>query len=121
MTFGVRTYSPRVSKVDLIDPDENDSDPSGSCTSFGLPFGRSKGAVKSSDDNVRDTHANGTSDEDGLATKLINVEDGRDGGEHKQDTADTTGQKRSGVASQTQVLEDESGVVQNSVDSRPYT
>ena len=68
---------------------------------------------------MRNTHADGTSDEDGLATKLINVKNSRDGGEHEQDTTDTTSQERGGVASQTQVLEDESGVVQDSVDTRP--
>jgi hypothetical protein len=77
--------------------------------------------VQPSDNNVRDTHAEGAGDEDGLATKLVNVEDGGNGGEHEQDTTNTTGQKRSGVASQTQVLEDESGVVENSVDTRPCT
>jgi hypothetical protein len=70
---------------------------------------------------VRNTHTDGTSDEDGLTTKLIDVEDSRDCGEHEQDTTNTTGQKRTCVASQTQVLEDESGVVQNSVDTRPCT
>jgi hypothetical protein len=77
--------------------------------------------VQTSDNDVRDTHAQGAGNEDGLATKLIDIEDGGDRGEHEQDTTNTTGQKRSGVASQTQVLEDESGVVENSVDTRPYT
>lgn len=75
--------------------------------------------VQTSDDDVRDTHTDGTGDEDGLATKLIDVENGGDGGEHEQDTTNTTSQKRSSIASQTQILEDESGVVENSVDTRP--
>lgn len=113
------TYSPRVSKVDLVDPDEYNGNPASGFASTTSPAARSKVTVQSSDDDVRNTHADGTGDEDGLATKLIDVKDGRDGGEHEQDTADTTSQKRSGVASQTQVLEDESGVVQNGVDTRP--
>lgn len=85
------------------------------------PVRGSKGAVQSSDNDVRDTHANGTSDENRLTTKLINVENGRNGCEHEQDTTNTTSQERGCVASQTQILEDESGVVQNGVDTRPYT
>jgi hypothetical protein len=54
-----------------------------------------------------------------LATKLIDVKNGRDSGEHEQDTTNATSQKRTCVTSQTQVLEDESGVVQNSIDTRP--
>lgn len=117
ITFKTQTYSPRVSKVDLVDPNKDDGDPTSSTMAH--PVCRSVGAVKSSDNNMRDTHADGTSDKNGLTTKLINVKNGRDGGKHEQDTANTTGQKRAGVASQVQVLEDESGVVQNGVDTGP--
>jgi hypothetical protein len=75
--------------------------------------------VQTSDNQMRDTHTEGTDNENGLATKLIDVKNGRDSGEHEQDTTNATSQKRTCVASQTQVLEDESGVVQNSVDTRP--
>jgi len=113
------THSPRVSKVDLVDPNEHNSDPTSGLACTASPVARPKVTVQSSDNDVRDTHADGTGDEDGLATKLIDVKDGRNGGEHEQDTTDTTSQKRSGVAGQAQILEDESGVVQNSVDARP--
>lgn len=113
------THSPRISKVDLVDPNEYNGDPTSSFSSRSLPFRGSIGTIETSDNDVRNTHADGTSDEDGLATKLINVKNSRDGGEHEQDTTDTTSQERGGVASQTQVLEDESGVVQDSVDTRP--
>lgn len=115
----VVTHSPRVSEVDLVDPDENNGDPTSDCTLVTCPARRSKVTVQSGDDDVRNTHADGTSNEDRLATKLIDVQDSRDGGEHEQDTTNTTGQERTCVASQVQVLEDERSVVQNSVDTRP--
>lgn len=115
----VVTHSPRVSKVDLIDPDEYNGNPTSGFTSTAGPAAGSEVTVQSSDDDVRNTHTDGTGDEDGLAAKLIDVKDSRDGGEHEQDTTDTTSKKRSGVASQTQGLEDESSVVQNSVDTGP--
>lgn len=114
------THSPRVSKVDLIDPDERDGNPTSSFARGTTPLRRSIVTVQTSDNQMRDTHTEGTNDENGLATKLIDVKNGRDSGEHEQDTTDTTGEKRTRVASQTQVLENESGVVQNSVNARPY-
>jgi hypothetical protein len=113
------TYSPRVSKVDLVDPDEHDGNPTSNFTRVTTPLRRSIVTIQTSDDQMGDTHTDGTSDENGLATKLIDVKDGRDSGEHEQDTTNATGQERACVASQTQVLENESGVVQDGVNTRP--
>lgn len=111
------THSPRVAKVDLVNPHEDHSYPARGRFSF--PSGRSVSAVQTGDNDVRNSHADSTRDEDGLATKLINVENGGNSGKHKKNTTNSTSQERCCVASETQVLEDEGGIVQDGVDTGP--
>jgi hypothetical protein len=53
------------------------------------------------------THTDGTSDEDWLPSKLIDIQHGRDGGKEKQDSTNAACKQGSGVTSQAQVRENE--------------
>lgn len=98
------TYAPGVTKVDLINPHKNDGNPAGSF--MGCPV-LAEGSIQSGNNNMRNTHPNSTSNQDGLAPKLINVQNGRDSGKEHEDTADTTSKQGSGVSRETEILEDE--------------
>ena len=56
----------------------------------------------------------------GLRPPLVHVEHRRDGGKEKEDAADTTCEQGSRRSGETQILEDERGIVENGIDARPW-
>lgn len=98
------TYAPGVAKVDLVNPNKNDGNPSSSLV--GSPV-LVEGPIQSRDNDMRDTHAESTGNQDGLASELVNIQDGGDGGKEHENTADTASKQRGGVSREAQILEDE--------------
>lgn len=74
-----------------------------------------EGSVKTGDNEVRYTHSKCSGDEEGSASKSVNVQNGRDGSEEEKDAAHTRRQEGCRVASKTQVLEDELEIVRLSL------
>ena len=64
-------------------------------------------AIKTSHNEMRNTHANGSCDQDGLASKLINIEDCRNGGQKQENTTHSASKQRDSISSETQVFENE--------------
>lgn len=106
--------SPRVSEVDDEQPDHSDGGPTSSRVSLPLilVLGEDDG-----DNDVAGGHSNGADDKDGLTTELVDVCYSGEGSEPHDNTNDTGGEERGGVAAQTEVLEDRGCVVQDSVDT----
>lgn len=66
-----------------------------------------EGSIQSRDNDMRDTHAYSAGDKDRLAPKLINIQDGRDGGKEHENTTDTASEQGCSVSCEAQVLENE--------------
>lgn len=64
-------------------------------------------------------HDEGSGDEDGLATHIIDPDDGRDRRKEHDNTDDTSREQGKRVASEAEVLEDGRCVVKNGVDTSP--
>lgn len=82
------TYTPRIPKINFIDPNKNNRNPTSH--RMRLPT-RTETAIQRCDDNVRDAHSDGSDYKDWLTPELVDVEDGWDGGEEHEDTADAAG------------------------------
>lgn len=102
----------RVTEVNGVQPDENDSSPGRTLMVVPVVLVR---ASDTGDDEVGYRHAETADDENRLTAETIDEEDGRDGGEEHDDADHTGGKKRDGTASQTDTLEDEGGVVEDRV------
>jgi hypothetical protein len=101
-------YTPGITEVDLVDPHKHNSNPPGSLVS--RP-GRPERPIKTSDDEVRDAHAQRASNQDGLPAESVDVENSRDGCAEEEHTPDAAGEQRRGVSSETEVLEDEGRII----------
>lgn len=82
------THAPGVAKVNLINPHEDDGDPSSSF--MGCPV-LAVSSIQSRHYDMGDTHTHSTGNQDGLASELVNVQDGRDGGKEHENAANTAG------------------------------
>jgi len=74
---------------------------------------------KDGDDEVAECHKPGTSNKDRLTAQLVDVHDSGDSEEEHDNTDDTGGEQRDGVASEAESLEDLRSVVKDSVDTSP--
>lgn len=108
----VWAFDLRVTEVDGVQPDEDDSSPGRTLVVVPVVLVR---ASNTSDDEVGNRHPETSDDENRLTAETIDEENGRDGGEEHDDADHTGGKKRDGTASQTDTLEDEGGVVENRV------
>lgn len=110
------TGAPGETEAGGEEPDKGTSDPTSS--DVGGPIVTASGN-DDGDDHVAGTHDGSTGDQGGLTSPCVNVEHSRDGGNEEDDTDDSGCKKRDGVALQTDLLEDERGVVEDEVDPRP--
>ena len=108
--------TPRVTEVHNEEPDHGYGTPTSTRCGANLPLGLVRGK-DSGDNNVASSHANSTDDKDGLTAELVNVGDGREGGNPHDDTDNTGGKEGCCVTAEAEVLEDSRGVVQDSVDT----
>jgi len=81
-----RARSPRVAEEDDEDPDHDDGRPAGTGVRGPVVL---EGSHDAGDDEMAHTHTDGAADQDGLASELVDVHDGRDGGEPHDDADDT--------------------------------
>lgn len=82
------THAPGVAKVDLINPHEDYGDPSSGF--MGGPV-LTVSAVQSRHNDMGNAHSHSASNQDGLASELVNVQDGWNGGKEHENAADTAG------------------------------
>lgn len=71
------------------------------------------------DNDLAHGHADRSRDHHGLAAQLVDVEDGRHGGDAVEDADDAGREQRRRAAGQAERLEDGRGVVQDRVDAGP--
>jgi hypothetical protein len=90
----------RITKVNGIKPDKDNSSPSSALMRFGAIIGRSGGfpicSISGSDtsnDEVGDGHANAADDENLFSAKSVDVQDGGDCGEEHDDAHHSSGEK----------------------------
>lgn len=81
--------------------------------------GRAERPIKTSDYEVRDTHAQRTSNQDGLPAESVDVENSRNGRAEEEHTPDAAGEQRRGVSCEAEVFEDERRIIQDRIDARP--
>ena len=87
--------TPRVAEINDEEPDEGDGGPAGGFVRGPLV---DVDAEEDGDDGVANAHADGTSDHDGFAAQIVDVEDGGDGGEEHGDADDASREEGGGVA-----------------------
>lgn len=109
-----RDRAPRVGEVDGEQPDEDDGGPAGVAVRGPV---RHEAALDTGDDRVAHHHTDGTADQELLAAKVVEPEDGWDGEEDLEDTGDTGGEQGDSSGSEAEGLEDLGSVVQNGVDT----
>jgi hypothetical protein len=90
----------RITEVNGVKPDKDNSSPSSALMGFGAIIGRSSGfpicsisSSNTSDDEVGDGHADAANDEDLLSAKSVDVQDGGDRGEEHDDTHHSGGEE----------------------------
>ena len=110
-------YAPGITKVDLIDPHKDNSNPPGSLVSGPAVAKRS---VETGDDEVGDAHSHSSGDQDYLSAESVDVEDCWDCCGEEEDTTDAAGKERCGVAREAEIFEYESRIIQYRVYSRPW-
>jgi hypothetical protein len=88
-------HTPGIRKVDDENPNEDDRNPA---SGFVFVEGMLVGSNDTGDDEVTRSHANRTSDEDLLASNLINPKNGRDCKEEFHDADHAGCEERNGVA-----------------------
>ena len=101
---------PAVSEVDDEKPNHRDGRPTRSLMSGPLMLVDTE---EDGDDCMTDTHGNGSCKQDGFSAKLINVEDGRNGGEEHGYAHYACCKKAGGVTRGAQRFEDGRGVVED--------
>ena len=111
------SYAPGITEVYLVDPDKDNSNPSSSLVGWPIVTKRS---VETSDNEVGDTHSQGSSNQNGLSAEPVDVQYCRDCRGKKEDAANTTSKERCCVSSQAQIFEYECCIIQDSVYTRPY-
>lgn len=92
------THAPGIAKVDFVNPHKNNCNPASS--SMGCPV-CAVGSLQTCHNDMRDTHSNSTRNEHGLAPKLINIQNGGDGGNEHENTTDTAREQRDGISCET--------------------
>jgi hypothetical protein len=109
----------RVTEVNSVKPDKDNSSPASALMGFGAIIGRggsfpvlSVSGSDTSDDKVGNGHANTTNDEDCLPAKSVDVQDGRDRGEEHDDANNSSCEERDGIVgtltcTEANALEDE--------------
>ena len=111
-----RARSPGVTEEDDEEPDHDASSPTGALVAWPVVL---EAGDDTGDDEMAGGHADGTADEDGLTTQLVDVHDGGDGGEEHDDSDDTCGEQVDRVARQAETREDGRRIVQDGVDTSP--
>lgn len=76
-------------------------------------------AGENGDNNMTGGHDEGSGDEDGLATRIIDPDDGRNRREEHDNTDDTSREQGNRITRETEVLEDRRCVIKNGVDTSP--
>ena len=102
--------APAVSEIDDEKPDHRDGRPTRRLMSGPLMLVDTE---EDGDDRMTDTHGNGSRKQDGFSPKLIDVEDGRNGGEEHGYTHYTCCKKAGGIARGAQRFEYGRGVVKD--------
>jgi hypothetical protein len=118
----------RITEVNSVKPNEDNSGPSGTLVRFGAIIGRSSGfpvssvsGSNTSNDEVGNGHADAANNEDLLSAKSVDVQDGGDRGEEHDDAHHSGGEEGDRVVStlasaETDTLEDE-GRLLNKISS----
>lgn len=106
--------TPRPTKVDDEEPDHNDSRPTSSMVSWPLVLILGE---DDSDDEVAQTHAQGTESQSGSSSDSVNVQDGGNCGQQHGNAYHARCKKRSGVRRQTERAENLRGIVKDGIDT----
>ena len=102
--------APAVSEVDHEKPNHRDGRPTRTLMSGPLMLVDTE---EDGDDCMTDTHGNGSRKQDGFSPELINVEDGRNGGQEHGYTHYACCKKAGGITRGAQRLENGRGVVED--------